>query len=125
MKKFGRFLTFLLVAGTAAAGIYYYFKSREDDETFEDSDNDVNDDLEEFLRNEEKEAESAVKREYVPLKFEGSDSSSGETVNNAAETATGTAEAVADAAESVTDAAETAKNTAEASTGTVEPEAQA
>ncbi len=72
MKKIARIITFVLIAGTVAAGIYYYFKSREDDEDFEDSDNDVSDDLDEFLKNEEKEADNAAKREYVPLKFENS-----------------------------------------------------
>ena len=74
IKKLGRFITFVLVVGAVAAGVYYFIKSREDDEMFEDSDNDVNDDLEEFLKNEELNAENIIssKREYVPLSFENS-----------------------------------------------------
>ena len=78
MKKIAKIITFVLIAGTIAAGIYYYFKSREDDDSFEDSDSDVSDDLDEFLKNEEKDADNAAKREYVPLKFENSSEAAAE-----------------------------------------------
>jgi len=75
-KKFGKFLLFSLLAGAAAAGAYYYLKDRHDEDLFEDSDPDVNDELEEFLKKEsekgpdteETEALSSD-REYVPLHF--------------------------------------------------------
>ncbi len=51
-KKFGKFLLFSLLAGAAAAGVYYYFKDKNDEDFFEDSEPDVNDDLEEFLKKE-------------------------------------------------------------------------
>ncbi|MBQ9549847.1 MAG: hypothetical protein IJU87_03455 [Lachnospiraceae bacterium] len=75
-KKFGKFLLFSLLAGAAAAGVYYYLKDRQDEDLFEDSDPDVNDELEEFLKKESEkgpdadEVESpASDREYVPLHF--------------------------------------------------------
>ena len=51
-KKFGKFLLFSLLAGAAAAGVYYFLKDRDDEDLFEDSEPDVNDDLEEFLKKE-------------------------------------------------------------------------
>ncbi len=71
MKKLGRLITFALLAGAAAAGTYYYLKERDNEDSFEDSDRDVNDDLEEFLKNEAeaKDVSPAAKREYVPLNF--------------------------------------------------------
>ena len=86
IKKLGKLISFALVIAAVAAGVYYFIKSREDDDLFEDSDNDVNDDLEEFLRNEEEKAERVIssKREYVPLSFESSNNESTGTdpVNN-------------------------------------------
>lgn len=69
--KFGKFLLFSAIAGIAAAGAYYYLKDMRDEDYFEDSDPDVNDDLEEFLRNESAKGPdpSSGKREYVPLNF--------------------------------------------------------
>ena len=71
MKKLGKLITFALLAGAAAAGTYYYLKERDNEDSFEDSDRDVNDDLEEFLKNEAeaKDVSPAAKREYVPLNF--------------------------------------------------------
>ncbi len=71
MKKFGKFITFALLAGAAAAGTYYFLKDRQDEDFFEDSDHDVNDDLEEFLKKEAegKDVSPVTKREYVPLNF--------------------------------------------------------
>ncbi|SKB59080.1 hypothetical protein SAMN06296386_102337 [Lachnospiraceae bacterium] len=71
MKKLGKFITFALLAGAAAAGTYYLLKDIKDEDSFEDSDRDVNDDLEEFLKNEAeaKDISPAAKREYVPLNF--------------------------------------------------------
>ena len=75
-KKFGKFLLFTLLAGAAAAGAYYYLKDRQDEDLFEDSDPDVNDELEEFLKHEsekgpdDEEIEPLTSdREYVPLNF--------------------------------------------------------
>ncbi len=68
-KKFGKFLLFSLFAGAAAAGTYYYLKNKGDEDSFEDSEPDVNDDLEEFLKNESEAGPSAAEREYVPLNF--------------------------------------------------------
>ena len=69
--KFGKFLLFSALAGIAAAGAYYYLKDMRDEDYFEDSDPDVNDELEEFLRNESARGpeEPEGKREYVPLNF--------------------------------------------------------
>ncbi len=72
-KKFGKFLLFSLLAGVAAAGAYYYLKDRNDEDFFEDSEPDVNDDLEEFLKNESEKGpeqdDDTSNREYVPLNF--------------------------------------------------------
>lgn len=62
-KGFGKFLFGTLVAGAAVAGVYYWLKSQEELEDFDDFDDDVNDDLEAFLEEEAKNSE----REYVPL----------------------------------------------------------
>lgn len=62
-KSFGKFLFGAALAGAAAAGVYYWLKSNEDLEDFDDFDDDVNDDLEDFLEEEAKNSE----REYVPL----------------------------------------------------------
>ena len=43
-KGFGKFLFGTLVAGAAAAGVYYWLKSQEELEDFDDFDDDVNDD---------------------------------------------------------------------------------
>ncbi|MCR5776780.1 MAG: hypothetical protein K6G84_05085 [Lachnospiraceae bacterium] len=78
IKKLGKLITFALVVTAVAAGVYYFIKSREDDDMFEDSDNDIGDDLEEFLKNEEKKAEDIItpKREYVPLSFDSTENAS-------------------------------------------------
>ncbi len=68
-KKFGKFLLFSLFAGAAAAGTYYFLKNKETEDSFEDSEPDVNDELEEFLKNESESAPVPAKREYVPLNF--------------------------------------------------------
>ena len=62
-KGFGKFLFGAVIAGAAAAGVYYWLKSGEELEDFDDFDDDVNDELEEFLEEEAKNSE----REYVPL----------------------------------------------------------
>ncbi len=117
-KKFGKFLLFSLLAGAAAAGVYYYLKDKNDEDFFEDSEPDVNDDLEEFLKKESEkgpEPDSAVNpvtdttadtettvsnREYVPLNF------SKEAVEEAEENIIGTpAEEVKPAVEKAVDAA--------------------
>ncbi len=70
-KRFGKFILFSLFAGAAAAGVYYYLKDRNDEDYFEDSDPDVNDELEEFLKQESENGPdtSSAGREYVPLNF--------------------------------------------------------
>ncbi len=70
-KKFGKFLLFSLFAGAAAAGTWYFLKDRTEEDLFEDSEPDVNDELEEFLKDEtEKAPDQSIKtREYVPLNF--------------------------------------------------------
>ena len=68
MKKFGKFLTFLLLAGGAAAATWYFLKSQEDDADFEDYDDDINDELDDFLKKEAANADR-VDREYTPLDF--------------------------------------------------------
>ncbi|MBR2186907.1 MAG: hypothetical protein IJ857_06180 [Lachnospiraceae bacterium] len=68
-KKFGKFLLFSLFAGAAAAGTYYFLKNKETEDSFEDSEPDVNDELEEFLKNESESVPVPAKREYVPLNF--------------------------------------------------------
>ncbi len=72
-KKFGKFLLFSLFAGAAAAGTYYFLKNKEDEDAFEDSEPDVNDELEEFLKNESESDPIPAKREYVPLNFSKED----------------------------------------------------
>lgn len=62
-KKLGKLLALAAVIG-AAAGAYYYYKSK--DESFDDFDDDMNDDLDEFLKSE---TDTDSKREYVPLNF--------------------------------------------------------
>lgn len=87
-KKLGKLLALTAVIG-AAAGAYYYYKSKEDAlEDFDDFDDDVNDDLEDFLK---KETSGDSKREYVPLNF------SKETVDEAKETIKKAGESVEDA----------------------------
>lgn len=90
-KKLGRLLALTAVIG-AAAGAYYYYKSKdgalEDFDDFDDFDDDVNDDLEDFLKNE---TENDAKREYVPLNF------SKETMEEAKETIKKAGETVEDA----------------------------
>ena len=68
MKKFGKFLTFLLLAGGAAAATWYFLKSQEDDADFEDYDDDINDELDDFLKKEAANSDR-VDREYTPLDF--------------------------------------------------------
>ena len=68
-KKFGKFLLFSLFAGAAAAGTYYFLKNKETEDSFEDSEPDVNDELEEFLKNESESVPVPAEREYVPLNF--------------------------------------------------------
>ena len=84
-KKIGRLLALTAVIG-AAAGAYYYYKSKDD--SLEDFEDDVNDDLEDFLKTE---TDSDGKREYVPLNF------SKETVEEAKETIKKAGESVEDA----------------------------
>ena len=67
-KKFRKFLSFTLLTGAAAAAAIYFLKNREAEDKFEDSDNDVNDDLEEFLQSEDEAKEDS--RSYVPLNFD-------------------------------------------------------
>lgn len=100
-RKFGKFLLFSVFAGAAAAGMYYFLKDRNDEDYFEDTEPDVNDDLEEFLKNEsEKEPEAErPDREYVPLNF--------------------TKEAVQDAENIIGKPAEEVKNTVEKASETV------
>lgn len=88
-KKLGKFLALSAVIG-AAAGAYYYYKSKDNDlDDFDDFDDDLNEDLEDFLKNETDGEDS--KREYVPLNF------SKETVAEAKETIKKAAETVEDA----------------------------
>ncbi len=68
MKKFLKFLGFLFLAGGAAAAAWYFLKSQEDDADFEDYDDDINDDLDDFLKKEAANADRAD-REYTPLDF--------------------------------------------------------
>ncbi len=70
-KKLGKFFLFSLFAGAAAAGVYYYLKDRNEEDYFEDTDPDVNDELEEFLKQESEKGPDAsmTDREYVPLNF--------------------------------------------------------
>lgn len=68
MKKFGKFLAFLLLAGGAAAATWYFLKSQEDDADFDDYEDDINDDLDDFLKKEAANADR-VDREYTPLDF--------------------------------------------------------
>ena len=49
-KGFGKFLAGVVIAGAAAAGVYYLLKAKEDEDDFDDFDDDVNDDLEDFLK---------------------------------------------------------------------------
>ncbi len=62
-KKFGKFLLGAAIAGAAAAGTWYLLKSNESLDDFDDFDDEINDDLEEFLKDEAENSE----REYVPL----------------------------------------------------------
>ena len=73
MKKFGKFLTFLLLAGGAAAATWYFLKSQEDDADFEDYDDDINDELDDFLKKEAANSDR-VDREYTPLDFPDAES---------------------------------------------------
>ncbi len=69
-KKLGRFFLFSVIAGAAAAGTYYFLKERKNEELFEDSEPDVNDELEQFLNEETVSAPGvSSSREYVPLNF--------------------------------------------------------
>ena len=69
-KKLGRFFLFSVLAGAAAAGTYYFLKERKNEELFEDSEPDVNDELEQFLNEETVSAPGvSSSREYVPLNF--------------------------------------------------------
>ncbi|MCR5527522.1 MAG: hypothetical protein K6F39_09140 [Lachnospiraceae bacterium] len=71
IKKLFRLFTFLIFAGAVAAGVYYFLKSREDDDLFENSDSDDDyDDLDEFLKDEADDADVAAERDYVSLKFD-------------------------------------------------------
>ena len=71
MSKFGKFLSFSLLAGAAAAGTMYFLRNREAENNFEDSGNDVNDDLEAFLKSKSSgnAAPAEENRSYVPLNF--------------------------------------------------------
>ncbi len=76
IKKLFRLFTFFIFAGAVAAGVYYFLKSREDDELFENSDNDEDyDDLDEFLKDEADDADISAERDYVSLKFDENKSS--------------------------------------------------
>ena len=68
-KNFGKFLVGAALAGAVAAGVYYLLKSDEALEDFDDFDDEINDDLEDFLREEAENSE----REYVPLDLSNSE----------------------------------------------------
>lgn len=97
-KGFGKFLAGAVIAGAAAAGVYYLLKAKDDEDDFDDFDDDVNDDLEDFLKEETSDTEKS-KREYVPLNF------SKDKVDAAGEKVVGSmnkaADAAADAAEGI------------------------
>ena len=86
-KKFGKFLLFSLLAGAAAAGVYYFLKDRDDEDLFEDSEPDVNDDLEEFLKKESENGpdtgsrNDTVSESDVPVVPEDKETASEETAS--------------------------------------------
>ena len=82
MKKFGKFLAFLLLAGGAAAATWYFLKSQEDDADFEDYEDDINDELDDFLKKEAANADR-VDREYTPLDFPDAENPTGNTKEEA------------------------------------------
>ncbi|MBO6137328.1 MAG: hypothetical protein J6O71_01830 [Lachnospiraceae bacterium] len=106
MKKFGKFLTFLLLAGGAAAATWYFLKSQEDDADFEDyDDDDINDELDDFLKKEAANSDR-VDREYTPLDFpdaenlkENAKEEAGKVIGVVKDAAEGAAGVIKDAAE--------------------------
>lgn len=103
-KGFGKFLAGAVIAGAAAAGIYYFLKAKEDEDDFDDFDDDVNDDLEDFLKDETAAETSGddnkSKREYVPLNFnqESVDAAKEKIVGNAEKAGEEAAKVVKDTA---------------------------
>ncbi len=113
MKKFGRFLFFVLLAGAAAFGTWWYLKSKDDAEDFEDFDDEEDDELDAFLREE---SEAAGKdREYVPLNLA---EEAKETITEAASDAAGKA------SEGASKIIGEAKKEAEAASGVVKEAAE-
>ena len=105
MKKFGKFLTFLLLAGGAAAATWYFLKSQEDDADFEDYDDDINDELDDFLKKEAANADRAD-REYTPLDFPDAENQTESTKEEAVRVIGETKDNAADAAGVIKDADE-------------------
>lgn len=105
MKKIGKFLSFLILAGGAAAATWYFLKSRDDDADFEDYDDDINDELDDFLKKEAANADR-VDREYTPLDFpdaeslpDGAKEETGKVIGDIKDSTADTAGVIKDAAE--------------------------
>ena len=66
-KTFRKIILGTAVIGAAAAGIHHILNSKDRLDDFDDFDDEINDDLEEFLKEEAENSE----REYVPLDLSG------------------------------------------------------
>ncbi|MCR4909536.1 MAG: hypothetical protein K5985_11965 [Lachnospiraceae bacterium] len=113
MKKFGRFLFFLLLAGGAALGTWWYLKSKDDAGDFEDFDDEEDDELDAFLKEE---SEAAGKdREYVPLNLaeEAKETVTEDVSETAEKAATGAGKIIGDAKKAAAEGANVVKEAAE------------
>ena len=106
-KGFGKFLAGVVIAGAAAAGVYYLLKAKEDEDDFDDFDDDVNDDLEDFLKDETSKDDKS-KREYVPLNFSkeaAANTADSASVSDIKETASDIGKSVGEAVKNTADEA--------------------